>query len=85
MIHVVYKGLIVDVTGKTTDDIVVSEGFVFIELLQQIFISYPEIEKRFPPGSLGLLINGKPPAVQDILHEGDEVVLMSTISSASVS
>lgn len=84
-LRIVYKGSVANVTGKISDDIIVSDGFVFVQLLQEIFLSYPEIEKKFPAGSLGLLLNGKRPAVEDMLHEGDVVTLIGTERTISVS
>lgn len=84
-IRVTYKDRVADITRTTGEEVVVSEGFTFIMLLQEIFTAYPEIEQKFPPGSLGLLINDRPPTTDDILREGDEVVIMSTNFSKSVS
>lgn len=84
-LHIIYEGRVAHVTGKASEYVIVSEGLVFIDILQQIFISYPEIEKKFPPGSLGLLINGRPPIMQDMPHEGDEIALCSVGFVPSVS
>jgi len=70
-----YRDGVERVTGKIQEDIIVSEGMVFVQLLQMIFTSYPEIEKHYPAGSLGLAVNGVPPDVYDELHENDVVLL----------
>jgi len=72
---VIYQGAVADVAGAIKEPVVVSDGFVFVELLREIFFAHPEIEQRFPAGSLGLLLNGKPPLVEDVLHEGDVITL----------
>jgi len=82
---VIYEGSVVDVIGTTKEPIVVSEGFVFVELLREIFFAHPEIEQRFPAGSLGLLLNGKPPLVEDVLHDGDVITLIGSGNTISVS
>lgn len=82
---VIYEGVVADVAGVTKEPVIVSEGFVFVELLREIFFAHPEIEQRFPAGSLGLLLNGKPPLVEDVLHDGDVVILTGSQSTISVS
>lgn len=84
-IRIIYEGKVADVTGINTEEAIVSEGFVFIELLQQIFLSHPEIEPTFAPGQLGLVLNGNPPSVQHVLCDHDEVILTSAKSSVRVS
>ena len=81
---VIYEGVVADVAGVTKEPVIVSEGFVFVELLREIFFAHPEIEMRFPAGSLGLLLNGKPPLVEDILHDGDVITLIGAKGPLSV-
>jgi hypothetical protein len=64
------------ITGTKSDPIIVNTGMPFIILLSNIFASYPEIEKQYPPGTLGLLLNGKPPTDFDVLQDGDKVFLI---------
>jgi len=52
---------------------VVSEGLNFALCLHFIFSSYPKIQKEFPPGQLGFLLNNKLPKEHDILEDGDEI------------
>ena len=64
------------ITKKDFDEPVVSEGLSFPNFLYFLFSSYPEIQKKFPPGKLGFLLNGKKPAENDILKDGDELKLI---------
>lgn len=51
----------------------ISEGASFLFLLQSVFIEYPKIEKKYPPGALGFSINGIPPRNHAVLLDGDTV------------
>ncbi len=62
------------ITGKEEHPMVMSEGGNFAYLLQNVFIEYPKIEKKYPPGALGFTINGTPPKVYTPLFDGDVVV-----------
>ena len=70
-----YRNGVERVTGTEQEDIIVSEGMVFVQLLHIIFTSYPGIEKEYPAGALGLTVNGVPPDVYDELHENDIVLI----------
>ena len=35
---VIYEGTVADVAGVTKEPVIVSEGFVFVELLREIFL-----------------------------------------------
>ncbi|HSW98084.1 MAG TPA: hypothetical protein VLF89_09735 [Candidatus Saccharimonadales bacterium] len=74
-----YDKAIQKITGTKSDPIIVSKGMTFLMLLFNIFASYPEIEKKYPPGKLGLLLNGKPPTDFDILQDGDKVLLIGEV------
>jgi len=74
-IKIFYDENLKKITGKDFEEAIVSEGLSFANLLYFIFSSYPEIQKRFPPGKLGLLLNNQPPKDFDILRDGDEIVL----------
>lgn len=63
------------ITKTASEETIVNEGMPFILLLSFVFKSYPEIEKQYPPGTLGLLLNGKPPQDFDIIQNGDRVEL----------
>ncbi|MGB9743630.1 MAG: MoaD/ThiS family protein [Minisyncoccales bacterium] len=74
-IKIFYDENLKKITGKNFEEAVVSEGMTFVNQLYFIFSSYPEIEKRYPPGKLGLLLNNRPPKDFDILRDGDEIIL----------
>lgn len=74
-IKIFYDRNLKKITGKDFEEAVVSRGLTFLNLLYFIFSSYPEIEKRYPPGELGLLLNNRPPKDFDIFQDGDEVIL----------
>ena len=59
------------ITHRDFEDAVVSEGLVFVNFLNFIFTSYPDIINKFPPGTLGFTLNGKVPKVDDVLKDGD--------------
>ncbi len=61
------------ITGKKDIPMVMGEGATFAYLLQNIFIEYPEIEKKYPAGSLGFVINGTPPKAYTPIFDGDIV------------
>lgn len=58
-----------------SEEAIVSEGLSFLLMLKTIFDSYPEIPKIYPPGSMGLLLNGRMPTDFDILEDGDKIKL----------
>jgi len=60
-IKIFYDKDLKEITQKNSEESIVSEGIYFIDLLYFIFSSYPEISKIFPPGKLGLLLNGERP------------------------
>ena len=72
-IKIFYDEGLKEITGKDFEEAVVSEGVSFVNQLYFIFASYPEIQKKFPPGQLGFTVNGKPPRDFDILSDGDEI------------
>jgi len=72
-IRIFYDENLKKITGKDSEESTVSEGLNFAGLLYFIFSSYPEIQKRFPPGKLGFLLNEKKPNEYDILKDGDEL------------
>lgn len=62
------------ITGLEKFPMMMSEGAPFTFLLQSIFIEYPEIEEKYPPGVLGFSINGIPPRAHAMLFDGDTVI-----------
>ncbi len=74
-IKISYDEELKKITEKDSEEAVVSEGIRFVQFLGFIFASYPEIEKNYPPGKLGLLLNNRRPQDLDTLKDGDEVTL----------
>jgi hypothetical protein len=74
-IQIIYDKELQKVTGVASEEAVVSEGLNFLMMLKFIFDSYPEIPKIYPPGSMGLRLNGKPPTEFEILNDGDKIEL----------
>ncbi|MBU4484168.1 MAG: hypothetical protein L6300_05680 [Syntrophaceae bacterium] len=61
------------ITGKPKDRIIVSKGCPFLMMLHSVFVEYPEIYDRYPPGTLGLTLNGVSPDDFATLEEDDKV------------
>ncbi len=61
------------ITGKDLEEAVVSENLDFVAFLNFIFSSYPEIPKKFLPGTLAFSLNGRKPKEDEILNDGDEL------------
>ena len=72
-IKITYDEELQKITGTKEDPTYMSQGSMFIYLLQNVFMTYPEIEKNYPPGSLGFTINDIPPNVYSPLFDGDIV------------
>lgn len=76
-IKFVYDERLKEITGKDFEEAVVSQNLTFIGLLNFLFFSYPEIPKKYPPGTLGFLLNNKPPREYSLLNDGDELKLVA--------
>jgi len=61
------------ITGRAEEPMFMGEGGVFVYLLQNVFMAYPEMERRYPPGTIGFTINGTPPKPHSPLFDGDTV------------
>ncbi|MDP3764442.1 MAG: hypothetical protein Q8Q95_02365 [bacterium] len=61
------------ITGQTEMKIIMSHDAPFIFLLHSIFASYPEIQRRYPPGKLIMTLNGQRPSEHELLNDGDRV------------
>lgn len=79
-VQIVYDEELRKITKVEREEALVSEGIKFVMFLKFIFDSYPKIPKRYPTGSIGLLLNGRPPAEYEILNEGDEIKLSTSFS-----
>lgn len=75
-IKIDYNDAIKDFIGKDADEIFASEGINFVQVLEELSEEHPEIFKKYKPGKLGLLLNGKAPKDSDVLHDGDEIRLV---------
>jgi hypothetical protein len=63
------------ITGQEEMELVLSDGAPFLFLLHCIFTSFPELERRYPPGKLAISLNNHRPSEQDVLHDGDLVIV----------
>jgi len=72
-IKVFYDKELNKITGKDSEESIVSENLNFGNFLNFIFSSYPTIPRRFAPGVLGFLLNGREPKENEILRDGDKV------------
>lgn len=78
-IKIVYEGSLKDITEKDCEEAIISRGLEFVNFLGFIFSSHPGIEQTFPPGTLGILLNNKPPQTREILKNGDIVRLSPAV------
>jgi hypothetical protein len=74
-VQIIYDRELQKITRVESEKAIVSEGLSFLLMLKTIFGSYPEISKLYPPGTMGLLLNGKLPTDFDILEDGDKIKL----------
>ncbi len=72
-IFVKFDSVMEAITGQTEMKIIMSHDAPFIFLLHSIFTSYPEIQRRYPPGKLAMTLNGQPPGEFELLKDGDRV------------
>lgn len=72
-VHVRFPPMLEAITGRQDMPITMSDGAPFLFLLDSVFTSYPEIPRRYPPGTLGMTLNDRPPAEYDVLRHGDRV------------
>ncbi len=70
-----YDEALLAITGRSYEDAEVSGNILFLHLLYFIFSSYPEIPRKYKPGTLGLLVNNKPPIDGQHLNEYDVIRL----------
>ena|SRR3989338_6013 len=66
-----YDATLQKITGRAEEPMFMGEGGAFVYLLQNVFMAYPEMERRYPPGTIGFTINGPPPKPHSPLFEGD--------------
>lgn len=75
-IRITYDKTIQDVTGVAEDISYASPGAPFGMVFNSILFEHPEIRKKFPPGVLGIELNGLPPDVDTPLRDGDRIHLL---------
>lgn len=83
-ITVYYDKELQKITGSEKEPVVISSSAIFVYLLHILFTSYPDIERKYPPGTIGLLLNGRRPSEFDTFENGDEVrlvVVKETVSN----
>ncbi len=68
-------------TGNAGHPVFMSEGANFTFLLMSVFEEYPEIEKMYPPGTLGFTINGVPPKPYSPLFDNDVVYFAVNVAN----
>lgn len=76
-ITIFYDANLEKITGIPLEEAMISEDFAFADFLHSLFVSYPEIPRKVPPGRLGFLLNNAKPEVFDVLKDGDSVTLMA--------
>lgn len=74
-ITILYDKKLSQITGCRSEEPIVSEGLLFIMFLDFLFKTYPEIERKYPPGSLALMLNGVAPKDNAVLSNGDKIIL----------
>lgn len=68
-----YDDALQEITRVAEEPMWMGEGGTFVYLLQNVFMAHPDIEKRYPPGSLRLMINGTFPKTYSPLFDSDIV------------
>src|SRR3989344_9412236 len=51
-----YDAALQKITGRAEEPMFMGEGGAFVYLLQNVFMAYPEMERRYPPGTIGFTI-----------------------------
>ncbi len=74
-VTVTYSLALQEITGKAMESMAVAAGTSFMYFLLDIFESYPEIQNRYPPGTVGMLVNDEPPTEDYVMRSGDTLTL----------
>ena len=72
------------ITEVDHESMVVSSNTNFLHVLYFIFTSYPQIPKTYTEGTLGMLLNDKPPSEYDVVQEGDVIKLTSYLEKKDI-
>ncbi|OGH59041.1 MAG: hypothetical protein A3G34_01790 [Candidatus Lindowbacteria bacterium RIFCSPLOWO2_12_FULL_62_27] len=75
-IRITYDETIQNLTGVAEDISYASPGAPFLMVFNSILFEHPEIRKKFPPGVLGIELNGGRPDVDTLLKDGDRIHLL---------
>lgn len=78
LVSIYYCKKLQKITGKSREFVVTSKNIPFLFFLNIIFTSYPLIMQTYPPGTIGLLLNGCPPQDYSLLENNDVVKLIVT-------
>ncbi len=70
---VMYDKTLQLITEKEQEECVISPHLSFPIFLHVILETYPQIQKQFAPGALGFTVNGHPPELDTMLHDGDMI------------
>jgi hypothetical protein len=76
-VNICYDQQLQEITGKTNEEAIISENLQFVHFLNFIFSSYPEIQKKFAPGTIGFMINGRRPEAFGKMQDGDKLEIMA--------
>lgn len=77
-VRIIYNDKLQKITGVNSEEAMISDNLTFMGFLNFIFSSHPEFYKKYPPGTIGFLINGKPPRERTLLQDGDEIYFAAT-------
>ena len=73
---ITYDKAIQGITGISEEIVSLAPGASFAFLLNRVFIKHPRIMDAYPPGVLGMTLNGRPPEPLDRLGNRDRVHLL---------
>lgn len=72
-VRVYFHGEIETTIGTSHMPVVLSPNLTIEMLLYFLFESYPELQKRYPPGTLGFTINRVRPTERQALMNNDKI------------
>jgi hypothetical protein len=75
-----YDEALARLTGQREEDLTLPRGQSFTAVLLFLLDAYPEIEERYPPGRLGILLDGQAPGPLDRI-ERDAVVEFTAVEA----
>ena len=75
-VDIYYDHRLQSIIGMAKDRAMVNRGCPFAFILECLFVDFPEIEQRYPPGALGFTLNRRSPDVFEKLKDGDQIHFM---------